>query len=229
VSARAGFTLIEMTVTLAVVAMLMSAAVLGVGAITGAEARSAAGQLAGTVQALFDQAALTGRTCRLVFELPTRRETDARISYRAECAESGVTTSRDRDQALKAESDRRRDADRARPQDERILNPPDGPRSLEQLLTEEEERVSRAGAFSSYTDAVIEPRTLPSSVKVAVWVRGQKEYVEEGPAMLFFFPQGYTEKAQILFTQGNDTWTLKLEPLTGRVTVVPEALEVPRS
>ena len=47
--------------------------------------------------------------------------------------------------------------------------------------------------------------------------------------MLYFFPQGYTEKAQVRFTQGDDSWTLKLEPLTGRVSVVAEALEVPRS
>lgn len=221
---RAGFTLIEMTVTLAVVAVLMSAAVIGVGALTGAEARSAAGALAGASQALFDQAALSGKTCRLVFELPAARSERQNVAYRAECAEGAVTTARDRDASLRVANDAARDAEDR--QDARILTGPG--RSVEQLLAEERQRVEAAGAFSAYTNAVIEPRELPRSVDIEVWVRGQRAYTTEGLAMLYFFPQGYTEKAQVRFTQGNDTWTLVLEPLTGKVRVVPEALEVPR-
>lgn len=224
---RAGFTLIEMTITLAVVAVLMSAAVIGVGALTGAEARSAAGALAGVAQALFDQAALSGKTCRLVFELPTERSERQHVVYRAECAEGAVTTARDRDLALRTANDAAAQGDA--PRDARILSGGAGSsRSLEELLSEERQRVESAGAFSAYTNAVIEPRELPSSVDLEVWVRGQTEYTSEGLAMLYFFPQGYTEKAQVRFTQGNDTWTLALEPLTGKVRVVPEALEVPR-
>lgn len=225
---RAGFTLIEMTITLAVVAVLMSAAVIGVGALTGAEARSAAGALAGASQALFDQAALSGKTCRLVFELPTERAEKQNVVYRAECAEGAVTTARDRDLALRNANDAA--GQEAQRRDSRILtNSGSGQTpSLEDLLSAERQRVEAAGAFSAYTNAVIEPRELPSSVDLEVWVRGQKEYTSEGLAMLYFFPQGYTEKAQVRFTQGNDTWTLVLEPLTGKVRVVPEALEVPR-
>lgn len=224
---RAGFTLIEMTITLAVVAVLMSAAVIGVGALTGAEARSAAGSLAGAAQALFDQAALSGKTCRLVFELPSERSERQNVVYRAECAEGAVTTARDRDRALQ---DANAAAAQVAQRDARILTTNGIGRSpsLEELLSAERQRVESAGAFSAYTNAVIEPRELPSSVDLEVWVRGQAGYTDEGLAMLYFFPQGYTEKAQVRFTQGNDTWTLVLEPLTGKVRVVPEALEVPR-
>jgi len=224
---RAGFTLIEMTITLAVVAVLMSAAVIGVGALTGAEARSAAGALAGAAQALFDQAALSGKTCRLVFELPSERAEKQNVVYRAECAEGAVTTARDRDLALRSANAA---ADEAQRRDPRILTGggTGATPSLEELLSAERQRVEAAGAFSAYTNAVIEPRELPSSVDLEVWVRGQSGYTIEGLAMLYFFPQGYTEKAQVRFTQGDDSWTLVLEPLTGKVRVVPEALEVPR-
>ncbi|HLT29830.1 MAG TPA: prepilin-type N-terminal cleavage/methylation domain-containing protein [Myxococcaceae bacterium] len=224
---RAGFTLIEMTITLAVVAVLMSAAVIGVGALTGAEARSAAGALAGAAQALFDQAALSGKTCRLVFELPSERAEKQNVVYRAECAEGAVTTARDRDLALRSANAA---ADEAQRRDPRILTGggTGATPSLEELLSAERQRVEAAGAFSAYTNAVIEPRELPSSVDLEVWVRGQSGYTTEGLAMLYFFPQGYTEKAQVRFTQGDDSWTLVLEPLTGKVRVVPEALEVPR-
>src|SRR5690606_13097986 len=140
-----------MIITLAVVAVLMSAAVIGVGALTGAEARSAAGSLAGAAQALFDQAALSGKTCRLVFELPSERSERQNVLYRAECAEGAVTTARDRDLALRSANDAA--GGEAAQRDSRILTSGGTGQSpsLEQLLSAERERVESAGAFSAYT------------------------------------------------------------------------------
>src|SRR5512140_1350393 len=92
-----GLTLIELMIALAVAAVLFSAAVMGIGAITGAQAKKSAGELAGVIRSLYDTAALTGRTCRLAFELPGEKAEDQKARYRAECAAGAVTTSADRD------------------------------------------------------------------------------------------------------------------------------------
>src|SRR5262245_31855442 len=92
-----GLTLIELVVAMSIVILLLSLTVLAADAITGAKAKSAAGELAGTIRSLYDTASLTGKTCRLVFQLPGEREEGGAVSYSAECAQGAVTTSRDRD------------------------------------------------------------------------------------------------------------------------------------
>ena len=43
-------------------ALMFSAAAMGVGALTGSRARQAAGELSGTIRSLYDTANLTGKT-----------------------------------------------------------------------------------------------------------------------------------------------------------------------
>ena len=53
--------------------------------------------------------------------------------------------------------------------------------------------------------------------------------VDSGLAYLYFFPQGYTERAQVYVRQGNNVWTLPVSPLTGQASIVGGELEVPKS
>ena len=94
-----GLTLIEIMVALMIAAVLFSAVVMSIGSITGTKAKAATSELAGVIRSLYDTAALSGKTCRLVFELPEPRS-EGRTRYRAECAAGNVTTARDRDTAL---------------------------------------------------------------------------------------------------------------------------------
>ena len=94
-----GFTLIELMVALAIAASLFAALVLGLGALTGAPARKAMGELGAAARSLYDTAALTGNTCRLVLLLP--RDDSAEFAYRAECASGPVTSAMDRDQEIR--------------------------------------------------------------------------------------------------------------------------------
>jgi general secretion pathway protein H len=223
-------TLIELMIALAVAVVLFSAAVMGIGAITGARAKKSAGELAGTIRALYDTAALTGRTCRLAFELPGEKAEDQQVRYRAECAAGAVTTSADRDEALQTERRAREEAARELGR-ERGRTPSRSSwgdeATLEELMSAEQGRVEQATRFSEYTSPEISPRELPDSVRVGVWTRGQQHVARNGPAYLYFFPQGVTERAMVYLTQGDDTWTLTVAPLTGKVTVVPRELEVP--
>jgi len=222
-----GLTLIEIMVALMIAAVLFSAVVVSIGSITGTKAKAATSELAGVIRSLYDTAALSGKTCRLVFEISDPK-TDGSTRYRAECAAGSVTTSRDRDEELLEGNRSADELARLGGDARRDYREGSGP-NLNDELAGERERVEKAAQFSEFTAPELEPRKLPSDVKVSVWTRQQREPVEKGLAYLYFFPQGFTERAQVYVRQGDNVWTLRVQPLTGKVDVVGEALEVPRS
>jgi general secretion pathway protein H len=222
-----GLTLIEVTIAIGIVAVLFAAVTMSVGSITGAKAKSSATELAGVIRSMYDTAALSGKTCRLIFEMPDPKAEEGTVRYQAQCAASGVTTSRDRDTQLRDESREREEQKRDGPRN--YTRRDDDTPGLDDLLAQEQARVESAARFSDYTAEEIKPRELPSDVTLSVWTRNQREPVDTGVAYLYFFPQGYTEKAQLYVRQGDNVWTLVVSPLTGKVTISSEALEVPRS
>lgn len=227
-SAR-GMTLVEVTVALMVAALLFGAVVVGVGSLTGAKAKEATTELAGTLRALYDTAALTGKTCRLVFDLPGEKSEDGQVTYRAECAHSGLTTLKNRDAELReAESARGKDAPKQRDDRFRSTTSDDQP-TVQELLAREKQRVEDAAKYSAFSSEEVPERSLPSGVRLSVWTRHQSRAVSSGPAHVYFFPQGYTERAQIAVRQGSNVWTLLVSPLTGKVQVVADEVEVPSS
>jgi general secretion pathway protein H len=215
-----GFTLIELIVVIAIAATLLGATVVSINALTGARARSALGELGGTMRALYDTAALTGHTCRLVFDLPPGDTTG--FSYRAECASRAVTSASDRDQALKDDTQARADALKR--------GPTTGRRgaSLLDVLSQEKDRVEAAAKFSIYTSPEVEPRRV-SGVKLSVWTPHQRQPAKSGLAYVYFFPQGAVERAQLTARQGGSVWTLTVSPVTGQTAVVDGELQVPKS
>src|SRR5512138_449101 len=86
------FTLIELMIVIAVIALLAAAAGPALGGITGADARKAAGEIAGTMRWLFDSASVRHATCRLAID-PAER------SFWAECAPGRATIERDPEEA----------------------------------------------------------------------------------------------------------------------------------
>jgi general secretion pathway protein H len=71
------------------------------------------------------------------------------------------------------------------------------------------------------------PVKLPEGIKiVSVRTDADAKEITEGQASIYFFPRGQTQKAhiQVEDEESDAEWTIKLEPLTGRVTIV-EGLE----
>lgn len=208
-----GFTLIEVVVALGIMSILFGAAVMGLGALTGTKAKGATNELAGVMRSLYDTAALSGKTCRLVFELPNVEKGEkGPAKYWAECAKSAVTAAQKR-APLKTKPEERRKEEH----------------NLQDFMAQEKERIETQGAFSQFQSPEIAPRALPSSVKLSVWTRHQREAADTGISYLYFFPQGYTEKAMVYIRQGDNVWTLSLAPLTGKTSVVAGELEIPRA
>jgi len=237
--AHRGFTIIELMVAMAVAALLFAALILGIGALTGARARKAMGELGAAARSLYDTAALTGNTCRLVLLLP--RDDSAEFAYRAECANGPVTSAMDRDQeirdATKAAVEAYRKSSRG---GARAVDPAADPRTvagsayrssgstLLDVLDSEKARVERAAAFSAFTTSEIQPRKM-NGVRVSVWTSHQKAKIDTGLAYLYFFPQGYTERAQVTVRQGKNVWTLLVSPITGKTSIVDGEPEIPKS
>jgi general secretion pathway protein H len=224
--AQRGFTLIELVIAIAIAAVLFAAVVTGVGAITGARAKEAAGQLAGTIRAIYDEAALTGRTCRIVFELPAENDEDGSVAYAPQCAAGAVATVEDRDQELRAANERRGESDEARSRRPRDLRLDDRP-SLDDVLSSERGRVEQAAKFSGFEPIDVRREEIPSSVRISVWVRGQREPVKSGTAYLYFQPQGFADRAMVFVRQGDNAWTIRVSPLTGKAEVLPGIEEIP--
>ncbi len=233
---RKGFTLIEMSIALAIAAVLFSAVVMGVGSLTGAKAKEAATDLVGVMRSLYDTAALKGKTCRLVFELPDSKSEDTgQVKYRAECAANGLAVNKDRELDLKEIERLNKQQEEAQKRDQghvresfKTASSANTP-SVQELMAREKDRVEAQAKFSDYTDSEITERILPSNVRVHVWTKQQRHYIEKGPAFVYFFPQGFTERTQIVVKQGDNAWTLSMSPLTGKIAVVSESLEVPSS
>lgn len=225
---RRGFTLIELVVALGIVVVLFAAVVYGVGALTGAKAKESSAELAGTIRALYDSAALSGKTCRLVFELPRKGGDSEEVRYHAECAKAGVTAGANREDEQRGaeKKDKRQRQDDTR---FRALSGSDTGPNLQELMAREKDRVEESAKFSSFASEDVPERTLPSGVEVEVWTQKLKTPTKTGVAYLYFFPQGFTERAQIYVKQGKNVWTIAVSPLTGKTVIHPEALELPRT
>lgn len=223
-----GLTLIELTIALAIVVLLFAAVVTSVGAITGSRAKAAAAELGGVIRSLYDTASLTGKTCRLVFQLPDPRDDQTRVKYWAECAAGNVTTRRDRENAIRDEIKKEQEDARNAPRRPAPRSSSAEP-TLQEVMSAERDRVEAAAKYSVYTAPEITPRELPSGVQASVWTRHQRDAIGAGTAYLYFFPQGMTERALVYLRQGRNIWTLEVSPLTGKTTVVSDQVEVPRS
>ena len=197
-------TLLEIGIALAIVAGLVALTVPAVSNVARVQLRQKSGQLAGGVRALYGSAAVSGRTCRLVFDL------DAAADW-SECAQGSVR--------LAAEGEKARSGARESTREEELLA------TVAQrgdAISEEERTRAELARKSAFAPAGDIPKTeLGGSVRFAdVWVSHQPERYVTGKAFLYFWPSGLTETASIHLKQGDDVNSLIVSPLTGKVRIV---------
>ncbi|HET6922187.1 MAG TPA: prepilin-type N-terminal cleavage/methylation domain-containing protein [Anaeromyxobacteraceae bacterium] len=193
-SARGGFTLVELLIVIAVGALLAAAAAPAVASLTGADARKAAGEMAGAMRWLFDTAALRHTTCRLALDLDQG-------AFWAECAET-------------ASGGRRAPALGGRDDDDALADrfPEERSREVRRLLART--------PFGEFADRTVKRRELPGDAGLAeVWTPRLGRPAEKGIAHVYFFPRGEAEAARVVVGHGDHLYTVTLEPLTGRARV----------
>lgn len=203
--------MLEIGIALLVLALAFSAALPGLDAVTGARMHSAAGRLSASMRALYSEAAFSGRTCRLVFNLDER-------SYWAECANGAARISSQKEESrqgrryvdekkLEAEADRLAELSKDNP--------------IEAKLEAKTPYAALAGT---------EKVTLPDGVGFeSVWVQHQPERYVSGDAYLYYFPQGNTEHAIVVIKRNNDELSIESSPLTGHVVLSDGVVEVPHA
>jgi general secretion pathway protein H len=190
-----GFTLVELLIVISVIALLAGLAAPALGSLTGANAREAAGKLAGAMRYMFDTAALRHTTCRIGIDLDAR-------AWWPECTPSATAVARGEES--EAELERR--------------FPGEQNEQLRQLLSKTQ--------FGSFSDRLVERRTLPGSAKFGkVHVEGRRGE-ETGTVYVYFFPSGQAQRAYVPVVDGNNVFTVVVEPFTGRARAVVGKVEV---
>lgn len=208
-----GFSMIEMLIVIALMALLGSVAVGGTGMLSGTRMRSAAALIMNAVRMGLTRANSIGRPVRLVFDLDNERilleETRGRmlrVTSHTEGAKAGAEAATELEQQA---------ADYARG----IVQ---GPRAPVASFVPVKEFVSEGD------DATL-GRELGSGIRfVQVQTEHDTEPRTEGRAYLYFWPGGGTERAVIQLTRPGDATGLSVvvSALTGRAKLVRGAVEL---
>jgi general secretion pathway protein H len=192
-----GFTLIELLVVVGVIALLAGLAAPALGTLTGANARSAAASLAGAMRYMFDTAALRRERCRIALDAGSR-------SWSAQCSPDGAGVAAGAKAQEQAEDLARRFPDEKDADTRKLLG---------------------QSSFSDFSDSYVQKRELPGRAGFGkISVEGLAD-AEGKVAYVYFFPGGRAQRAYVPIVDGNNVFTVVVEPFTGHARVVPGAVE----
>jgi prepilin-type N-terminal cleavage/methylation domain-containing protein len=209
---RRGLTLIEISIGLAIMAMVVGVAVISVGELTHASLRSSALELTGAIKFTYDRAIMEKRIQRIGIDL------DQNVWW-IEYTEDPYTVAAEKlkGKAGEALADPTQELEE---KEKSIFDDDDGDEEVNRAL-----EGGKSARFLPDTE-VGQPRPLEGDVRFSkVWTGHQEEPFTAGVAYLHFFKGGFTEPAAIELTDGGENYfTLEVQPLTGRVTTKPEAM-----
>ncbi len=211
---RVGLTLIEITVALAIAALVVGAGVISLNALTDADLKSAAVEITGAIKFTYDRSIMQKRTERMGFDIN-------KGLWWIDYTDDPYALARERTTGKSgAESPDDKKPAKAQTLDELFEKADDPETEVKQAMAG-----GKASAFAGDEEAG-PPRNLPSGVSFSkVWTGHQDEPFTEGIAYLHFFRSGWTEPAQIELTDGDDYITLKVFPLTGRVRMYKKKID----
>lgn len=223
-----GFTLVEVCISVAILALVCGIMVPSLSGSSRAELRRAAHKIAATIRQTFNDAALNGRTTRMVFNL-------------GESVEGPPIIIESTDDILRFEGDTGAlevAADPNQPDD--VLTGPFG----EPINTEDPARdaaatetsqtvgalmgISKLGAKAARPTFTAQGNvTLPRGIRVSdVRLEGMMQPVVKGVVRLVFFANGYTQAATLHLEDGDkNMFTIMVEALTGRAVVTEGFVE----
>lgn len=213
-----GMTLIEILICMALIALVLSAVMLGSGSLSSSKLRHTSTMVTGAIRVAFARATSTSKTIRLVMDFE-----NAEI-WLEEGDQAHVVQSKDASgtggAAAATEAEKT-----AQEESGRILK---GPMPAKTHFKE----IDAMGMVAS--DPGKGHKKLDTNIKFRrVQTQHDPEERKEGRAYLYFWPGGQTERASIQFRIGeNDepekAVSLIVAPLTGRVTVKTGAVEMPK-
>lgn len=233
-----GFTLVEMLIVIAIISLISFSLIASFGAGRRASATRAANQMAATMRFAFDKARTEGAYYRLEVDLDngtfTLQKADEAM-YMPATSRDGKRMEIDPDKLEdQAERDKRASESYFSSVQSKVLGSSADDTLDPYAVQVEEVPRAREPLFEQFDPAntvtgVIEPIELPERVKV-VSVRTEHDFapITEGKTYIYFFPQGRTQMTHIQLedTKGEDKWTIMMQPLTGRVTIKGELIDL---
>jgi len=199
---KSGFTLIEVILVVTIIAVVVTGATFGLGAITRTRLRSASFRVMSAARFAYNRAITQGTTTRLRFDF--EKDTMA-----VEESDTPVTLATD-EQLESDAGDAINPWDLARARLEKPLEPPEL-RSPFQPMTNANGVVLKRYTAQPLGDgisvhALITPHELEKRV--------------EGEGSVYFFPGGLTERAVIQLSDSSDTvYSIEIHPLTGNARI----------
>lgn len=191
-----GFSLLEIMVVLLLVGVFTAIAIPTFQSINGSKLKSTANKLQGLIRDTYARASLSGKTCRIVFDM------DKKEYWVEESADVVKVKSQEQEETDKR--DRERD-----PAAAKLAKTPD---------------------FKAVEDELGEKQKLPEDIYFrSIWIDRFEERAGKGQVALYFFPDGYTEEAQIVVAddpEGKRLYNLVVEPLTGAVVIEDQELPI---
>lgn len=201
---RTGFTLIELTVAIAVVALVVAVFASGLRGLDDAKSRQAAGVMAAAIQTAFDQAALSGSVHRLSFQA-------GQGGIRLELAEGAFSLP-----AVPLAVNRQGKAEAGELAD----NEEEGYlQALHDAARQELERLRAGPQWIPFDGELGDGLLFDEPAKIlAFWTSDYKDMVKSGEGALYFFPRGETQDA--IFWIGEteeDAISLRVDGLAARI------------
>ena len=206
--ANGGFTLIEVILVVAIIAVVITGATFGLGAITRTRLRSSAFKVASAARFAYSRSLTQGTTTRLHFDF--EKDTMA-----VEEADTPVTLATEAQ--LESDAGQAVDPwDLARARLEKPLSPV-RPTSPFQPITNQRGKVLERYTAQPVGDAI--------SI-LALITPHETDKRTDGEGSVYFFPGGLTEHAVIQLSDSSDTvYSVELHPLTGNARIHNFAFE----
>ncbi len=234
--AQSGFTLIEIIVVLAIVALITSLGVKGFRSLARSDLRASATNLAGAMRFLFDRASTTGKVHRLVFDFENGRywaeQSDDRFFIPRDAESPEAARRREEMEAQEDEERRKKEEERAAAlaaQADNSGSSSGSSSSFDLSKLEIGEFKPRRARVAAFKEVALKPVTLKKAVFRSVYTPRLTEAVTSGRAYMYFFPLGQTEPAIVTLSDpsGETVFSLVAHPITGRVKVYNQEVKPP--
>lgn len=210
-------TLVELLITVAIVALVMGVAVMSLGVTESARLKRSATLIAGAVRVAYGHANATNKTVRLVFDFDQQQiileeSADRHLLQKGDVAGGAVGATEIEKASIEAA--------------EKIIKGPRAPRASFQP----------AKVFGWNPDKDKQGKELSIGVRFfQVETSNSDDPLQTGRAYLYFFPGGQTERASIQLSVSNpslsedgDFFSITVSPLTGKTQLRKGRVEMER-